>query len=182
MGNVEVLPFDCLFIARERVLLLYFLYYGLLFFFCRFGDILSRDNYLLLLFRFLLTRFLSFLRDDSPVILSLLMIGKRFSPFLLFFLILTAHIPHFESTTIRNNIKNLDNKLAVSLKIPQLVKLDQALLKVDVLLFINAEWDDVLCVDGESIGDLVVASHGCAHLLYHGLSETAFFEVIHTGV
>lgn len=68
------------------------------------------------------------------------------------------------------------------MKIPQLVKLDQALLKVDVLLLIDAERDDVLCVDGESVGDLVIASHGCAHLFYHALSETAFFEFVQTGV
>ena len=70
----------------------------------------------------------------------------------------------------------------VSLKISQLVKLDQALLEVDVLLLIHAKRDDVLRVDGESIGDLVVASHGCAHLFDHALSETALLEVVEAGV
>ena len=70
----------------------------------------------------------------------------------------------------------------VSLKIAQLVKLDEALLKIDVLLLVHAKRDDVLRVDGESIWDLVVASHGGSHFFDHALPETAFLEVGETCV
>lgn len=53
---------------------------------------------------------------------------------------------------------NLTKKQQVSLKITELVKLDEALLKIDVLLLVHAKRDDVLRIYGKSIGDLVVAS------------------------
>lgn len=68
------------------------------------------------------------------------------------------------------------------MKIPELVKLDQALLKIDILLLIDAKRDDVFSIDGKPIGDLVIASHGGCHFFDHALSETAFFEVVETSV
>lgn len=70
----------------------------------------------------------------------------------------------------------------VSLKIPKLVKLDQALLKIDILLLIDAKRDDVLRIDGKPIRDLVIASHGGCHFFDHALSETTLFEVVETCV
>lgn len=70
----------------------------------------------------------------------------------------------------------------VSLKIPKLVKLDQALLKIDVLLLIDAKRDDILRIDGKPIRDLVIAPHRGCHFFDHALSETTFFEVVETCV
>ena len=97
MGHMEVLPFDRLLIARQRVLLLYFLYYQLLLFLCRLGDVLGWDDNLFLHFQVQLERLGLFLRDSSPFILSLLVTGKRFRVCLPLFLVLTAHVPHLNN-------------------------------------------------------------------------------------
>jgi hypothetical protein len=66
------------------------------------------------------------------------------------------------------------------LKISKLIEFDQALTEVDVLLFVNAERDNILRIYCKSIWNLFVAFHGCAHLLDHALSEVALLVLPYT--